>query len=470
MHSLWEPVGDPLITFQSRSGKPRCLSWSPPLVPAASSVEWKLNSLGNSGAAIPVATALATGLLTLPRRVTRRGRHRRSRVVRLGAESQIPTEYYGLFGLPLFTKDKKEIKAAHRRVVKLVHPDVLGDDAAPLQIIVSEAYSILSDEEKKADYDRKLRKGKPSLAQSMWGAELPADVRGCFVDETKCSRCYQCCDLASSTFDIHTKKEREEKAYVKTQYGDAVWLVYEAVKQCPTQAIRMVSRENMPLMEYAMTKSVIMKERARDNPLQNEEPPGPFEIMQELMWDELLDMDMDKAKEEVADPYADSEVSEELSDKAFTMYQAALIVPDDVRAKLWPDVGDVSAKGAQAMKQEKKKKTADADDEATASSMPGMHRAELKHAVFEMLDEDGDGRLYSPELRALAERFGFTGSDADWTREYSALCADLGCMPTDGPNLRMFSNMVDDEEACYLTDEEMVGMLNESLRLRRAGA
>merc|ERR1712008_482226 len=230
-----------------------------------------------------------------------------------------------------------------------------------------------SDEDKKADYDRKLRKGKPSLAQSMWGAELPADVRGCFVDETKCSRCYQCCDLASSTFDIHTKKEREEKAYVKTQYGDAVWLVYEAVKQCPTQTIRMVSRENMPLIEYAM-------------------------------------------------------------------------------------------------KQEKKKKTADADDEATASSMPGMHRAELKHAVFEMLDEDGDGRLYSPELRALAERFGFTGSDADWTREYSALCADLGCMPTDGPNLRMFSSMVDDEEACYLTDEEMVGMLNESLRLRRAGA
>merc|ERR1740129_2660662 len=165
----------------------------------------------------------------------------------------------------------------------------------------------------------------------------------------------------------------------------------------------MVSRENMPLMEYAMTKSVIMKERARDNPLQNEEPPGPFEIMQELMWDELLDMDMDKAKAEVADPYADSEVSEELSDKAFTMYQAALVVPEDVRAKLWPEVGDLSSMAAQALKQEKKKKTSDADDEVTAPPMPGMHRAELKRAVFEMLDEDGDGRLYGPELRAFAE-------------------------------------------------------------------
>merc|ERR1711941_210284 len=126
---------------------------------------------------------------------------------------------------------------------------------------------------------------------------------------------------------------------------------------------------------------------------------------------------MEKAKAEVADPYADSEVSEELSDKAFTMYQAALIVPEDIRAKLWPEVGDGSSVAAQAFKQEKK--TADADDEVAASPMPGMHRAELKKAVFEMLDEDGDGRLYSPELKALAERFGFAGSDADWTREYS---------------------------------------------------
>merc|ERR550532_2480152 len=110
-----------------------------------------------------------------------------------------------------------------------------------------------------------------------------------------------------------------------------------------------------------MTKSVMMKERLRDNPIPNEEAPGPFEIMQDLMMDELLDMDMDKAKAEVADPYADSEVSEELSDKAFTMYQAALCVPEDIRAKLWPEVGDGSSVAAQAFKQEKK--TADADDE-----------------------------------------------------------------------------------------------------------
>jgi len=409
----------------------------------------------------------------LPNRAICRGRHRRSRarVVMLGIETQIPTEYYGLFGLPLFTSDKKEIKAAHRRVVKLVHPDVLGDEASELQIIVSEAYDILTDEEKKADYDRMLRKGKPSLAQSMWGADLPSDVRGCFVDETKCSACYQCCDLASSTFDIRTEKDREDKAYVKTQYGDAVWLVYEAVKSCPTQAIRMVSRENIPLIEYAMTKSVMMKERARDNPVPGVEVPGPFDILQEFMWDELIDMDMDKAKAEREDPYSDTEVAEELSDKAFVMYQAALCVPEDVREKLWPEIGDINTVAAQAFKKEKKKKKTsdDDDDDVKASSMPGMARAELKRAVFEMLDEDGDGRLYGPELRALAERFGFEGSDADWTREYATLCADLGCSPTDGPNLRIFSSMIDDEEACYLTDEELVGMLNESLRLRRAG-
>merc|ERR550532_2438617 len=167
-----------------------------------------------------------------------------------------------------------------------------------------------------------LKRAKPTLARSRWSSDGPPDARGVFVDETVCARCYQCVDLASSTFAIHTDSDRDDKAYVALQYGDAVEVVTQAVESCPVQAIKYFSRDSLPLLEYAMTKSSKLRKRAA-----GDEVPGPWEIFQDFLVDELLEMDMERAKREAEDPLADARMAEELSDKAAAIYQAAVAVP-----------------------------------------------------------------------------------------------------------------------------------------------
>ncbi|CAL1141283.1 unnamed protein product [Cladocopium goreaui] len=212
------------------------------------------------------------------------------------AQKAIPTEYYGLLGLLLFTSDPKEIKAAHRRMVKLVHPDILGADSSDLQSIVTEACTMLSDQEKKEEYDEKLRKAKPSLSKSNWSEDAPQFAMGVFVDETKCEQCYRCVNIASSTFEIHDNPVREGKAFVTLQYGDDRYVVREAIGECPSKAIRYVSREDLTKLEYAMTQCATLRHRAR--PWEKETIQGPYELYQELMLDELISMDMEKAREQ----------------------------------------------------------------------------------------------------------------------------------------------------------------------------
>nr|GEX90187.1 hypothetical protein [Tanacetum cinerariifolium] len=53
--------------------------------------------------------------------------------------------------------DTREVKAAYRKLARVLHPDVgSGDSSADEFIKVHSAYSTLSDPEKRADYDRTL--------------------------------------------------------------------------------------------------------------------------------------------------------------------------------------------------------------------------------------------------------------------------------------------------------------------------
>eukprot|EP00435_Cladocopium_sp_Y103_P026876 s242_g6.t1 len=104
-------------------------------------------------------------------------------------------DYYGLLGLPPYTADKKEIKAAHRRTVKLVHPDILGPDSGDLQAIVNTAYRTLSDDDQRSTYET-----WPNLATSRWAN--PKMSEGLFVDETVCRGCLKCATAAPGTFEV----------------------------------------------------------------------------------------------------------------------------------------------------------------------------------------------------------------------------------------------------------------------------
>lgn len=393
---------------------------------------------------------------------------RRSKVTR--NMYAVPTEFYSLLGLPIFTSDKKEIKAAHRRCIKLAHPDICGGDTGAILNLVTQAYETLRDDDDRKAYDKLLKKAKPSLAESRWSDDAPDDLRGAFVDETKCIRCYKCVDFASSTFGIHPDPAREEKAHVVLQFGDAIGVVRSAVNNCPANAIRWVTREDLPLIEYAMAKSARMRKRARTAE-EREEVPGPEEMMQDFMIDKLIEMDMETAKAEFEDPTADSRQAEELSDKAREIYQAARDVPDEVKAKLWPESTANLAAQEAALDKKKQKDPVDfvKTNTAVAPSTPGMQRAQLKATAFKLFDRDGDGYLHDAELKRFALELGFDGGAAEWAQEYTFLCNELNCYPVEGVDLRAFSRLLDDEDTCYMSDDELVSMLNDSKELPRAG-
>lgn len=53
--------------------------------------------------------------------------------------------------------DTREVKAAYRKLARVLHPDVgSGDSSADEFMKVHSAYTTLSDPEKRADYDRNL--------------------------------------------------------------------------------------------------------------------------------------------------------------------------------------------------------------------------------------------------------------------------------------------------------------------------
>src|SRR5438270_9710945 len=63
-------------------------------------------------------------------------------------------DYYAVLGVPR-TADEKQIKSAYRKLARKYHPDVNKDAGAEEQFKrVSEAYEVLSDTEKRAQYDK----------------------------------------------------------------------------------------------------------------------------------------------------------------------------------------------------------------------------------------------------------------------------------------------------------------------------
>jgi len=63
-------------------------------------------------------------------------------------------DYYEVLGLKK-NASEKELKSAYRKLVKLYHPDANPDDASAMEKIreVNDAYAVLSDPQKKAEYD-----------------------------------------------------------------------------------------------------------------------------------------------------------------------------------------------------------------------------------------------------------------------------------------------------------------------------
>lgn len=81
-------------------------------------------------------------------------------------------DYYAILGVPR-TADEKEIKSAYRKLARKCHPDVNPNDRASEERFkqISEAYEVLSDPHKRAQYDRFGEQWKQASQQAAHGPD-----------------------------------------------------------------------------------------------------------------------------------------------------------------------------------------------------------------------------------------------------------------------------------------------------------
>lgn len=266
----------------------------------------------------------------------------------MAATSNTPTDYYGLLGIPKFTVDVGEIKRAYHRIVKIVHPDVLGGDCGELQLLVTEAYKTLSNDSERSAYNAKIGNSHAGTARmlselsdrrrarrSAWHPEAPSDAQGIFVDETKCVICFNCTDIAPATFKINDDEARgaSGRAHVYMQHGDWQEDIDWAIESCPTAAIAYVSRDNLPMLDDVMpdvvfeSPDIMMRRRAGDM-LMAGGPPGPYGLFPRAR---------EKLKREDAQIKQSGQQS--LQETAAEIRRVLDGVPEIVRQEAWPEAG-----------------------------------------------------------------------------------------------------------------------------------
>eukprot|EP00929_Paragymnodinium_shiwhaense_P014974 TRINITY_DN122989_c0_g1_i1.p1 TRINITY_DN122989_c0_g1~~TRINITY_DN122989_c0_g1_i1.p1 ORF type:complete len:617 (+),score=102.74 TRINITY_DN122989_c0_g1_i1:94-1944(+) len=329
------------------------------------------------------------------------------------------------------------IQAARRKTLELIDPlsSYSGGDA-------NKAWESMADEERRVAAGKMLSRSRAQASASGWADGMEKVDVGVFVDETKCTRCYSCTEVASSTFAVHGD-ERDAKAFVATQYGDSPEIVAMAVSGCPSNAISYASRSDLATLEYGMANRGKLQQLLT-GPAALKDNPGPWDLLQDYMLDDIIQADI-RIRERV-DPWAevetDFEVASRLSKTARAIAAATLPMPADIQTKLWSRINSSS----------------DTDNAVGGSSegqLTGMKRAELKIQVFQHFDVDRDGFLKCSELRQFADFSGFDGDDMDWSEEYAMICEDFGCDPSVGLERVAFSSLIDDEEGGYLSDDDM---------------
>jgi len=88
-----------------------------------------------------------------------------------------------------------------------------------------------------------------------------------------------------------------------------------------------------------------------------------------------------------------------------------------------------------------------------------LSREELCGELLRRLDADGDGRLLSDELRALAGRLGCEHSDEEWEEEYLAACELCGARPEAGLDAAQLLVFIDGATEAAFVD--LAGLLEE---------
>jgi hypothetical protein len=141
-------------------------------------------------------TGASAASMFAPRRPSQVSRSRTS-------TTTVRADYYSALGVRKGA-DKKDIKSAYRKKAREFHPDVNKDPGADAKFKeVSEAYEVLSDDEKREIYDRYGKDGLKSAAQGFGGAggfTNPMDIFESMFGGTPCT------DRVKSRFEYGTTR------------------------------------------------------------------------------------------------------------------------------------------------------------------------------------------------------------------------------------------------------------------------
>jgi molecular chaperone DnaJ len=98
----------------------------------------------------------------------------------------VPTDYYEILGVPR-TAPEGDIKRAYRQLARKYHPDVARDKAAAENHFkeINEAYEVLSDPQKRANYDRFGHAGDNSGMGAGFAAEGFGDIFDMFFGQQR---------------------------------------------------------------------------------------------------------------------------------------------------------------------------------------------------------------------------------------------------------------------------------------------
>ena len=250
-----------------------------------------------------------------------------------------PEDYYTLLGIDPKKATADEVKAAYKKLQKLIHPDIIGPSANNLAVILNASLMILMDESKRRTYDIDLaawRKGQGSFdgrPVSTWsGSE--SETRAVFVSETECIGCRACTNCASKTFAM---EEEHGRARVMMQWADDEDTIQEAIESCPVDCINIVPRSTLALLEF------VMKGCKRENVgIMGRRRSGNFgpELSNEDPFDRAatyLKQRRDVNVEQLNSRSGTSIHTEELS---AAIAGSCLALPLEVRQKVWPEFFD----------------------------------------------------------------------------------------------------------------------------------
>ncbi|KAK9794394.1 hypothetical protein WJX73_007757 [Symbiochloris irregularis] len=194
-----------------------------------------------------------------------------------------PTDFYQLLSVD-YDADAPAIRAAYRALQRIAHPDIAGDRAHELAILLNCAYATLSDPQTKQRYDSGLRQFRAEhmhydgIPVSQWFGP-PGEQRAVFVDESQCIGCMQCTWICPSTFFM---EDNYGRARVSRQWADEADAVSEAMDLCPVDSIHYVRRDQLALLEFVMRdcereSTAILADRRSGNMSPAPNSHSPFE-------------------------------------------------------------------------------------------------------------------------------------------------------------------------------------------------